>query len=59
MFQKFCRENQNTYFMFNNFFFQKSCHLRDSMEKECKAGQATDDYTAHGYLRLQTHPQNM
>ena len=22
-----CRENQNTYFMFNNFFFRKSCRL--------------------------------
>jgi len=28
---KLCRENQNTHFMFNNFFF-KSCRLSDNVE---------------------------
>jgi hypothetical protein len=30
---KSCRENQNTHFMFNNFFFEKSCLLWDNIEK--------------------------
>jgi len=30
---KTCRENQNTYFVFNNFFPRKSCRLRDNVEK--------------------------
>ena len=30
---KRCRENQNTHFMFNNFFFRKSCRLWDNIEK--------------------------
>jgi len=25
--EKCCRENQDTYFVFKNFFFRKSCHL--------------------------------
>jgi len=29
---KNCRENQNTHFMFNN-FFRKSCWLWDNVEK--------------------------
>jgi hypothetical protein len=41
---KSCRENQNTQFMFNNFFFRrKSCHLWDNVEEYGTAGQATDD----------------
>jgi hypothetical protein len=57
---KFCRGNQNTYFMFNNFFF-KSWRLWDNVEKYSTAGQATDDNKIRpsilhvGYLRLQTH----
>jgi hypothetical protein len=30
---KSCRENQNTHFMLNNFFFRKSCRLWDNVEK--------------------------
>ena len=30
---KSCREVRNTDFMFNIFFFRKSCHLRDNEEK--------------------------
>ena len=40
---KSCRENQNTYFMFSNFFFQELCHLYDNVEKYCRAGQAKDN----------------
>jgi len=29
---KMWRENQNTHFVFSN-FFKKSCHLRDNVEK--------------------------
>jgi len=36
-----CRENQNTYFVCINFFYQKSYHLWDNVEKYCRAGQAT------------------
>ena len=39
---KSCRENQNTHFMFKE-FFRESCCLRDHVEKYCTAGQATDD----------------
>jgi hypothetical protein len=38
---KSCRENQNTHFTFNNFFF-KSCRLWDNVEKCCGSEQATD-----------------
>jgi len=41
---KCCRENQNTHFMFKNFFFlQKFCHLWDNVEKYGRARNATDD----------------
>jgi hypothetical protein len=50
-----CRENKNTQFVFNNFFFpRKLCRLQDNVEKYCRPGQATA-----GYLTLQTHTQNM
>jgi hypothetical protein len=37
-----CRENQNTHFIFGNFFF-KSCRLWDNVEKYGTARQDTDD----------------
>ena len=41
---KSCRENQNTHFFkFKNFLFKKSCCLWDTVEKYCRARQATDD----------------
>ena len=42
---KSCRENQNTHFMFNSFYFppRKSRRLWDNVEKYGTAGQATDD----------------
>ena len=51
-----CRENRNTHFMFD-FFSRKS--LRLYVEKYCKDGQATACGLYAGYLRLQTHTQNM
>ena len=36
-------ENQNTHFVFNNFFFLKSCRLWDNVEKYSIARQATDE----------------
>jgi len=38
-----CTENQNIHFVFSNrfFFFRKSYHLSDNVEKYCTAGQAT------------------
>ena len=39
---KSCRENQNTYFMLNN-FSRKSCRLWDDVEKYGRAGEATGD----------------
>jgi hypothetical protein len=42
-FRQSCRENQNTHFVFNIFFFRKSCHLWDNVEKYVRARQATDD----------------
>ena len=42
--------NQNTHFMFNNFFFfRKSCRLWYNVEKYCTAGKATDDNMAHAH----------
>ena len=38
---KKCRENQNTYFMFNAFFFLKSCRLWDNVEKYGESRGAT------------------
>jgi hypothetical protein len=40
---KSCRDYENTYFMFNNFFSRKSQHLWNNVEKYGRAGQATDD----------------
>jgi len=42
-----CRENQNTRFVFRNFFFRKSCCLWVNVEKCCRAAQGTDDNMAH------------
>jgi len=34
------------------FFFLKSCSLRGSVEKYCRAGEATDDNMAHAHCIL-------
>ena len=41
---KFFRENQNTFLTLRNVLFRNSCRLWDSVEKCCRAGQATDDH---------------
>jgi hypothetical protein len=40
---KSCRENQNTHFMFNNFFSRKSYRLLINVEKYYGTRQAPDD----------------
>ena len=43
-FRQTFRENQITHLIFNNFFFRKSCHLRDNGdENDGRCGQDTDD----------------
>jgi len=54
IFLKKCLENKNRHFMFNNFFFWKSCSLSDNVEKHCRAGQATDGNMAHVHCKLYT-----
>ena len=40
-FRQICTENQNTRFMFNNFFLsQKSCHLWDNVENTVEPGRS-------------------
>ena len=48
-----CRENQNTHFVFNNFFENRAFFL-DNMEKYCIAGQVTDDNTTHANCKPDT-----
>ena len=35
-----------------SFFFRKSYHLCDNVEKYCRARQATDNNTAHAHFML-------
>jgi hypothetical protein len=55
---KICRENQNTHFMFSNFFFRKYCLLWDNVEK-WRVGRHIWQFGAcalhAGYVRLHTH----
>ena len=50
---KSCRANQNTHFMFNN-FFRTSYRLWDNVEKYCGDGQATDVCMTHAHSMLNT-----
>jgi hypothetical protein len=58
-----CRENQNTRFMFSN-FFRKSCLLWNDVGKNGGAWDTTDDNMAHapcmldkqGYIHASTRP---
>jgi hypothetical protein len=48
---KSCRENQNTHFMFNNFFFRKSC-VYEVMSKNVvqqEGPQMTSQYGAYEF----------
>ena len=46
------KENQNTYFTFNNVFFRTSRRLWDNVDKYCREGQATDDNMAYARCML-------
>jgi hypothetical protein len=60
MFQTKVLEKNKPRFIFSNFCFLKSSRLWYNVEKYSRAGKTTDDNMAHaGYLRLQTHTQNM
>jgi len=48
---KNCTENQDTYFVFNN-FSQKSCRLWDNAGKYCRAERAKEDNMAHAHCML-------
>ena len=48
--ERSCRETQNTHFIFNNFFLKN--RAGDNVEKYCRAGEATDDNTAHVHCML-------
>jgi len=50
---KICRENQNTYFMFN-YFFLTTCHLWNNVEKYFAARRTTDDNIVHAHCMLDT-----
>jgi len=49
---KSCKENQNTHFMFGNFFPWIWCRLCANVDKYCRAGQGTDGNMAHALLVL-------
>jgi len=40
---KGCREDQNTHFIFNIYFFENIAFYQNNVEKYCRVGQATDD----------------
>ena len=44
------RENQNTHFVFSNFFFRKSCRLWGNVEKCGGAREAADDSMAARFM---------
>jgi len=60
-----CTQTQNTYFIFNDFFYLKTVPLMKNEEKYCGATQAIDGniYGAcasyGGQQGLQTHTQNI
>ena len=55
MFQiKVVDKNQNTHFMFNNFFFFRPRRLSDDVKKYYRAGHATDVNVAHAHCMLDT-----
>jgi hypothetical protein len=45
-------EKIKTRFVFNNFFFRKSCCLWDNVEKYGTGGQFTDENMAHAHGML-------
>jgi len=51
---KICRENQNTHFVFNNFFFPRIVSFMKYVEKYNRPGESTDDNMAHAHCMLHT-----
>jgi hypothetical protein len=49
---KSCTENQNTHFVFSNFFTKIVAFLEINVEKCGRAGQATDGNMAHAHCVL-------
>jgi hypothetical protein len=49
---KFYRKSKYTFYF--QYFFRKSCRLRDNVEKYCRGVQATDDNMAHAHFVLDT-----
>jgi len=48
-------EKINTHFIFDKFFFfRKSCHLWDNVEKYCRSRQTTGDNMVHAHWMLDT-----
>jgi len=54
MFQTKGVEKRKTQFLFSNIPFRKSCCLWESVEKYCRAGQATDDNMVQAHSMLDT-----
>jgi hypothetical protein len=52
LWDRICRENQNTHFMRNNCFSRKLRRFWDNVEKCGTAREATDDYIAHAHCML-------
>ena len=46
------RENQNTHFVFNDFFFSKNVPFMKYVGKYCRTGQPTDDNVEHADCML-------
>jgi hypothetical protein len=58
--QKLFRKSKHNIFTFGNLKKKKSCRLWNNVEIYCRAGQQHGSCALHaGYLRLQTHTQNM
>jgi hypothetical protein len=47
-----CKVNQNTYFVFSNFFFKNRVVYGVIWKKYCRAGQITDENMVHAHCVL-------
>jgi len=47
-----CIRNQNTHFVFSNFFFENRAVFEITWKKVVELGQATDDDMAHAHCML-------
>ena len=52
---KSCRKNQNTHFVFSNYFLSENrVFYRDNLVKYCRPGQSRDENMAHGHCTPDT-----